>query len=413
MKLRFHASPLRNICVAVIAGSALAACGKSEAPNSKPPVEVGVVTIESRPLRVIEDLPGRTSAYLVSQVRARVDGIVQKRTFREGSDVKSGQLLFRIDPATYEANLASARATLLRAQANLETAKALAERDKILVEGNAISKQDYDNALAAAGQAAADVASGRAAVQIATINLGYTEVTSPIPGRIGTALVTEGAYVQAAAATLLATVQQIDPIYVDLSESSVAGLRMRREVAAGRLKLDGPDQAKVSLVLEDGTRYALSGKLQFTDITVDQGTGTVTVRAIFPNPDHVLLPGMFVHAQIDEGVNQEGLLVPQVAVTHDAKGQPTALVVGDDDKVVLKTLVTGRTEGSNWVVQSGLKPKDRVILEGLQKVQPGQTVKPVPASTPEGRSVSAGVVTGPAAKQQKGASGAQEAVPAH
>jgi membrane fusion protein (multidrug efflux system) len=404
---------LRHIRALLLIAPALAACGKGDAPKPKEPPEVGVVTIEARPLQQLEDLPGRTSAYLVSQVRARVDGIVLKRTFREGADVKAGELLFKIDPAPYQATLASAQATLLRAQANLATAKALAERDKVLVEGNAVSKQEYDNAVAAAGQAAADVASGEAAVKLAAINLGYTDVTAPVTGRIGTATVTEGAYVQASAATLMATVQKIDPMYVDLTQSSVAGLRLRREVASGQLKLNGPDQVKVALNLEDGTRYPHEGKLQFTDITVDQGTGTVTVRAIFPNPDHVLLPGMFVRAQIDEGVNEQGLLVPQVAITHDAKGQPTALVVDAENKVVIKTLVTGRTQGPDWVVQSGLKAKDRVIVEGLQKIQPGQTVKPVPATAPQGRSASAGVVSGPAAKQQKGASGAQESNPAH
>ena len=347
-----------------------------------------------------------------SQIRARVDGIVLKRAFQEGADVKAGQLLFQIDPAPYQANLSSAKAALLKAQANLESTRALMERYKILVKDNAVSRQDYDNAVAAAGQSEADIASEQAAVQTANINLGYTKVTAPISGRIGIAQVTEGAYVQAGSATLLATVQQINPIYVDLSQSSVDGLRLRREVASGQIKLNGPNQSKVSLVLEDGSHYPLHGRLKFTDITVDQGTGTVIVRAIFPNPDHVLLPGMFVHAQIDEGVNQDGLLVPQIAVTHDQKGQPTVLVVGNDNKVVLKTLVTGRTEASDWVVQSGLQVKDRVIVEGMQNVQPGQTVRPVKAIAPEGRSVSAGIVTGPG-QEHKGASGVQQSVPAY
>ena len=364
---------------------ALTACEKNVAPKAKEPVEVGVMTIESRPLRVITDLPGRTSAHLNSQIRARVDGIVLKRAFQEGANVKAGQLLFQIDPAPYQANLSSAKAALLKAQANLESTRALMERYKILVKDNAVSRQDYDNAVAAAAQSEADIASEQAAVETANINLGYTKVTAPISGRIGIAQVTEGAYVQASSATLLATVQQIDPIYVDLSQSSVDGLRLRREVASGQIKLNGPNQSKVSLVLEDGSHYPPHGRLKFTDITVDQGTGTVIVRAIFPNPDHVLLPGMFVHAQIDEGVNQDGLLVPQIAVTHDQKGQPTVLVVGNANKVVLKTLVTGRTEGSDWVVQSGLQVKDRVIVEGMQNVQPGQTVRPVRAIAPEGR----------------------------
>jgi len=400
-----------GIGVALFVAMTTAACHKEATKKTQEPAEVGVVTIEARPLRVITDLPGRTSAFLISQVRARVDGIVLKRGFPEGSDVKAGQLLFQIDPAPYQATLAGAKAALLKAQANFESTKALAQRDKILAEGNAVSKQDYDNAVAAAAQAGADIASGQAGVQTANINLGYTKVTSPISGRIGTAQVTEGAYVQGSSATLLATVQQIDPAYVDLNQSSVAGLQLRREVASGKIKLNGPNQTKVTLFLEDGTTYPLTGRLQFTDITVDQGTGSVTVRAIFPNPGHVLLPGMFVRAQIDEGINQDGLLVPQIAVTHDQKGQPTALVVGADNKVVLKTLVTGRSEGSNWVVQSGLQVKDRVIVEGLQNVQPGQTVKPVTSTTPEGSSVSAGIVTGPA-KEKSGAGGPQTAAPA-
>jgi membrane fusion protein (multidrug efflux system) len=394
---RGYATPLRRRGLALIAALALGACGdRAPPPPAAGPVEVGVVTLGTRNIRVTTELPGRTSATLTAQVRARVDGIILERAFKEGADVKAGQRLFRIDPAPYRAALASATATLMKAQANLKTLRLQAERDKVLVEGNAISPQDYDNAVAAAAQAEADVAAGRAAVDTASINLGYTDVGSPITGRIGVAQVTQGAYVQGSAATLLATVQKIDPIYVDLNQSSVEGLRLRREAASGQIKLDGADQTKVSLTLEDGTRYAQSGVLQFTDITVDQGTGTVTVRALMPNPDHVLLPGMFVRAQIDEGVSDDALLVPQVAVTHDQKGQATALVVGDDGKVVPRTLVTGRTVGAYWVVLSGLKPRERVIVEGLQKVQPGQIVKAVEASTPEGRSVSAGIVTGPA-----------------
>ena len=379
---------------------ALAGCGDKEAPKPAAPVEVAVATIVPSSARVITELSGRTSAYLTSQVRARVDGIVQQRLFKEGADVKAGQLLFQIDPAPYRAALASAEATLMKAEANVASTHAQAERYKVLVAGNAISKQDYDNAVATAGQADADVGVGRAAVQTASINLGYTSVVAPISGRIGVAQVTEGAYVQASGATLLATVQQIDPMYVDLNQSSVEGLRLRREIASGMLKLDGPNKTKVTLTLEDGSRYAQTGSLQFTDITVDQGTGTVTVRAIFPNPDHVLLPGMFVRAQIDEGVNDEALLVPQVAVTRDQKGQATTLVVDDNNKVVLKPVTTGRTVGSDWIVESGLKARDRVIVEGLQKVQPGQVVKPIESSTPQGHSVSAGIVTGPARAKQ-------------
>jgi membrane fusion protein, multidrug efflux system len=376
----------------------LAACGESKpgaGANGGAPPEVGVFTIKPQATTVTTDLPGRTSAYRIAQVRARVDGVVIKRAFKEGSDVKAGQLLFQIDPAPFKAALASAQATLMKAQANLASVTAQAERYKVLVESNAVSKQDYDNAVASEGQAAADVAAGRAAVQTASINLGYTDVTAPISGRIGPALVTEGGYVQASAATLLANIQQITPIYVDLNQTSVEGLRLRREVASGQLQLNGPNQAKIRLALEDGSQYPLTGSLQFTDITVDQGTGSVIVRAIFPNPDYVLLPGMFVRALLDEGVNDKTLLVPEVAVTHNPKGEAIALVVGSDNKVAAATLVTGRTVGSSWVVESGIKANDRVIVEGGQKVQPGQVVKPVESAAPQGHSVSAAIVVDP------------------
>jgi membrane fusion protein (multidrug efflux system) len=254
-----------------------------------------------------------------------------------------------------------------------------AERYKILIQGNGVSKQDYDNAVAAQGQAAADVASGKAAVQTARINLGYTDVVSPITGRIGASLVTQGAYVQASAATLLTTVQQIDPIYVDLNQTSVAGLQLRRDVASGRLKLNGAGEPRVTLTLEDGSQYPVAGRLQFTDITVDPGTGSVTVRAAFPNPDHVLLPGMFVRARIDEGVDDTAMLVPQAGVTHDPQGQATALVVGADGKVASRTIQAARTLGEDWVVQGGLNEGERVIVAGVQKVQPGTPVRAVEA----------------------------------
>jgi membrane fusion protein (multidrug efflux system) len=399
--------PIRVALVVLVTGVMANGCTDKPAPKAAEAVEVGVITLTPRSIRVVTDLPGRTSPLLTSQVRARVDGIVLKRAFKEGADVKAGQLLFQIDPAPYRASLASAQAALMKAEANLESTRAQAARYKVLVDGNAVSKQEYDNAVASAGQASADVAAGQAGVRTATINLGYTEVLAPISGRIGVAQVTEGAYVQATAATLLATVQQIDPIYVDLNQSSVDGLRLRRAVSAGQIKLDGPNQTKVNLTLEDGSAYARVGVLQFTDITVDQGTGSVTVRATVPNPDHVLLPGMFVRAQIDEGVNDSALLVPQVAVTHDQKGQATALVVDAESKVVVKPLVTGRTVGADWIVQSGLKANDRVIVEGIQKATPGTLVKAVEAAAPEGRSVSAGIVTGPAKKQLEDEKGAK------
>ena len=264
-----------------------------------------------------------------------------------------------------------------------------AERFKILVTTNAVSKQDYDNAVSSQGQAEADVALGNAMVNTAQINLGYTDVVSPITGRSGISVVTEGAFVQASAATMMTTVQQIDPIYVDVTQSSVEGLRLRRDVANGRLKLNGPNQAQVKLTLEDGREYGETGSLVTTDITVDPTTGTVTVRALFPNPKSVLLPGMFVRAQVEEGVNENAFLVPQVGVTHDQKGQATALVVASDNKVQARTLQVAGTHGDQWIVESGLDEGDRVIVAGLQKVQPGATVvaseaaaPPVPAANP-------------------------------
>ncbi len=315
----------------------------------------------------------------MAQVRARVDGIVLKREFTEGADVKAGQRLYQIDPAPYRAALDSALAALQKAQANLAAMNAQAERYKILVGGNGVSKQEYDNAIAAQAQAAADVASSAAAVQTARINLGYTDVVSPITGRIGVSLVTPGAYVQASAATLMTTVQQMDPIYVDLNQSSVQGLQLRRDVASGRVRVDGSDSAKVALFLEDGTQYPLAGTLQFTDITVDPSTGSVTVRAVFPNPDHVLLPGMFARARIDQGVDDTAMLVPQVGVTHNSQGQATALVVGPDNKVASRIIEATRTLGDQWVVQGGLNEGERVIVAGVQKAQPGILVRAVEA----------------------------------
>ncbi|ASL44734.1 putative efflux pump periplasmic linker TtgA [Burkholderia sp. AD24] len=379
--MRVERVPFRLISAAT-AAVLLAACGpKQSAPPQQTP-EVGIVTVQPTSVPVVTELPGRTSAFLVAQVRARVDGIVLRREFTEGGEVKAGQRLYKIDPAPYIATLNNAKATLAKAQANLVSTTAQANRYKVLVAANAVSKQDYDNAVASEGQAAADVAAGKAAVDTAQINLGYTDVTSPVTGQIGVSQVTPGAYVQASAATLLATVQQLDPVYVDLTQSSLDGLKLRREVQEGKLKTSGPDAAKVSLILEDGRTYSEKGKLQFTDVTVDQSTGSVTVRALFKNADKVLLPGMFVRARIEEGVNDNALVVPQVGVTHDQKGQPTALVVGDDNKVALRQLVTSGTYGSNWVVESGLKAGDRVIVAGTEKARPGQQVKPVAAQLP-------------------------------
>jgi len=358
----------------------LGACVDAKQAKAPPPSpEVTVVAVHKQAVPVTTELPGRTSPYLVAQVRARVDGIVLQRGFTEGSDVKASQRLYQIDPAPYRAALDSAKAAEQKAQANLVSTTALAERYKILLTGNGVARQDYDNAVAAQGQAAADLAAAKALVQQATLNLGYTSVASPIAGRIGISLVTPGAYVQAAAATPMTTVQQLDPIYVDLNQSSVQGLQLRRDVASGRTKVDGANGAKVTLFLEDGTQYPVAGNLQFTDVTVDPGTGSVTVRAVFPNPDQVLLPGMFVRARIEQGVNDQAMLVPQQGVTRDAKGQATALVVGADGKVAQRSIQANSTFGDQWVVEGGLQEGEQVIVAGTQKVQPGMTVRAVAA----------------------------------
>ncbi|AOR68861.1 efflux transporter periplasmic adaptor subunit [Burkholderia stabilis] len=404
--MRVERVPYRLITVAA-AAVFLAACGKKESAPPPQTPEVGVVTVQPQAVPVFSELPGRTSAFLVAQVRARVDGIVLRREFTEGTDVKAGQRLYKIDPAPYVAALNSAKATLAKAQANLATQNALVSRYKVLVAANAVSKQDYDNAVATQGQAAADVAAGKAAVDTAQINLGYTDVVSPITGRVGISQVTPGAYVQASQATLMSTVQQLDPVYVDLTQSSLEGLKLRQDVQSGRLKTTGPGAAKVSLILEDGKTYAEPGKLQFSDVTVDQATGSVTIRAVFPNPGKVLLPGMFVRARIEEGVNENAFLVPQIGVTHDQKGQAIAMVVNASNKVEPRPLKTTGMQGQNWVVEGGLEAGDHVIVQGGEKVRPGATVKSVPAQlAPAANAASGAAATAAPAAAGSGAAAA-------
>jgi membrane fusion protein (multidrug efflux system) len=333
--------------------------------------------VQTTAVPVTVELPGRVSAHLVAEVQARATGIVLKRSFVEGSEVKAGQLLYQIDPAPYVATLNNAKAALAKARATLIAAKAQADRYKVLVAANAVSKQDYDNAVAAADEAQADVQADAASVETAKINLGYTTVYSPITGRIGKSSVTEGAYVQSSGATQLATVQQLDPVYVDLTQSSVEGLKLRRAAAEGKVTLTGPHAAKVQLLLEDGQPYQGTGHLEFSDVTVDQTTGSVTVRATFDNPHSVLLPGMFVRARIDEGYNEQAVLLPEAAVQHDQKGNATALVVNAQNKVESRQLITGGVTNNNWIVEKGLAAGDRVVVEGGMKVQPGEAVHAV------------------------------------
>ncbi|MFP3556210.1 efflux RND transporter periplasmic adaptor subunit [Paraburkholderia sp. SIMBA_049] len=368
--------------IITIAATAVAfsACGKKEPVPSVQIPEIGFVTVNPQAVPIFAELPGRTSAYLVAQVRARADGIVLSRDFVEGDEVRAGQRLYKIDPAPYLAKVDVAKAALAKAEASLINASALARRDKVLVAASAISEQDYENAVSAERAAVADVAAGKAEVETAEINLRYTDVVAPVTGRTGVSLVTPGAYVQANQATLMDTIQEIDRVYVDVAQASLDGLKLRREIQEGRLKTYGQNAAKVTLILEDGREYSQKGALQFSDVTVDQSTGSVTLRAVFPNPDRVLLPGMFVQARVEKGIDEHAFLVPQVGVSHDQKGRPNALVIDPDNKVVVRSLVTAGTYGTDWIVDSGLKPGDRVIVQGTEKVRPGMTVKGVPAT---------------------------------
>ena len=360
---------------------ALAGCGKSDHSDSSEKAshsvqKVGVVTLTPQRVAITEELPGRTSPFRISDVRPQVNGIILKRMFIEGSEVTEGQQLYQIDPASYQAAYDSAKAALAKAEATLAVDRLTEQRQKKLVDTHVIAPQDYDTTYAAMKEAEADVALNKASVETAQINLNYTKVLSPISGRIGRSSVTEGALVTNGQTTALATVQQLDPIYVDLTQASSQLLRLQRELNNGQLKSVRDQNAEVHLILEDGAEYPESG-LQFCEVSVDQGTGSVTLRAVFANPRQVLLPGMFVRAQIEEGVNEQAILVPQRGVTRNQQGQPTALVVGANSKVELRRLHTERTIGENWLVTSGLNAGDKVIIDGLQKVAPGAEVKTV------------------------------------
>lgn len=341
--------------------AALAGCGHQAPPSAAPPPpRVSVVTLQAQAVPITTELPGRVTAYRVADVRPQVSGIILKRLFVEGSEVREGQQLYQIDPAPYKAAYDSAVA----AQAS---ANALADRYKPLMEANAVSKQDYDNAVASELQA-------QAAVETARINLVYTKLLSPISGRIGRSTVTEGALVTANQTTALATVQQLDPVYIDVTQPSTTLLRLKREAAAGLLRQNDSGKTQVRLRLEDASEYPQTGALEFSEVSVDTGTGSVTLRAIMPNPDRLLLPGMFVREQLQEGIRQGTLLVPQQAINHNQKGEPLALVVGDDGSVQARVLQTERAIGDRWVVTAGLKPGERVIVEGLQFAKPGAKV---------------------------------------
>jgi membrane fusion protein (multidrug efflux system) len=357
----------------------LAACAK-DAGGPPPPPEVGVVTLAPRKIEITDQLPGRTTAFRVAEVRPQVTGIVQKRLFSEGSEVKAGQQLFQIDPGSYRAALQSAEAALKRAEAQAVSAKLLEERYAPLIAANAVSKQENDDAIAARARAEADVAAARASVASARINVVYTQVLSPITGRIGRTLVTEGALVTSAQPAALATVQQLDPIYVDITQSSTDMLRLQRQLANGELVKVADDQAEVSLTLEDGTAYAGRGRLKVSEVSVDPSTGSVLLRAEFPNPQRQLLPGMFVRAQLARGTRSAALLVPQRGVSRNPKGEATVLVVDKDDKVSEKVVTADRAINGEWLITEGLVAGERVVVDGLQKAKPGSQVKPVAAA---------------------------------
>jgi membrane fusion protein (multidrug efflux system) len=355
---------LRRLGVVILFAAALSACGKPPQQQKMPPAIVGFVVIKEQPVQLTADLPGRTDPFAVSDVRPQVSGIILHRLFTEGSNVKKGQPLYQIDPAPYQAAYEST-------EASLASTRVKADRYAKLLVANAIAPQDADDARAAYLQA-------KAAADTARINLDYTKITAPISGRIGASSVTEGALVTAQQATALATISTLDPIYVDIDQSSSELLALRRAMQSGQI---GTSVADVTLKLDDGSDYALKGKLQFTDVTVDQSTGAVRLRALFPNPDGILLPGMYVRATVTQGLDQHGILVPQQAVNHDPKGEPIVLVVDDKNTARLRVIKTGRAVGGDWQVLDGLKAGDKVIVEGLQKAQPDQPVTPTPSQS--------------------------------
>jgi membrane fusion protein, multidrug efflux system len=358
--------------------SLLTACGKPKGPPQGGTPEVAVAIMKQERIVLTTEQPGRVSAYLVAEVRPQVNGIIQKRLFNEGSDVKNGDILYQIDPATYEAAYAGAKAALARSEANAVSIRSRVQRYKELVAINAISKQENDDAIASLKQVEAEIEANKASMETARINLAYTQIKAPISGRTGKSNVTVGALATAYQAMAFTTIQQLDPIYVDATQSSANLLQLKRNIAAGRIKGDGPDQARVKLLLEDGTSYPLEGKLKFSDVTVDPSTGSFILRMVFPNPKNILLPNMYVRAIIQEGVADRAILAPQQGVSRDTKGNPVALIVDSEGKAQQKAVTVDRAMGDKWLISSGLEPGDQLIVEGMQRVRPGIPVKIVP-----------------------------------
>lgn len=388
-----HTLPRRLLpCLAML--GVLASCDEPPKPAAAqgappPPPAVTVVTLERKEVPVTTTLPGRTAPYRVAEVRPQVGGVLRERLFTEGERVSAGQPLFQIDPATLEAAVRRAEAALARAEATERAAGGTATRYRSLVQAQAVSQQNLENAEATFRTAQADVMSARAALETARIDLGFTRVSSPINGRTGRSTVTPGALVTANQAAALVTVTQLDPIYVDVTQPSAALLQQRRDVANGALRRPSIDLASASLILEDGSRYPHQGEIQFSEVIVDQGTGSVTMRAVFPNPDQLLLPGMFVRAEVEEGVTDRALLVPQQAVTRTPRGEPMAFVVNAQNVVEARTLRTTRAIGTDWLVTDGVAPGDRVVVEGVQRIRPGARVNPTERAAPVARPVAA------------------------
>ncbi len=371
------------ISIILFIGLILSGCSEKKTGSPPPMPEVAVMTIQTKPVVTTTELTGRTSANLVAEVRPQVGGIIQKRLFTEGSNVTVEQALFQIDPALYQVALDNARAALARSEAQLSSIQLRASRLKDLLTEKAVSRQDYDDAAAALKQVQADIQYGRANVEAARINLQYTTITAPISGRIGRSNVTEGALVTAHQPIALATIQKLDPMYVDVTQSTADILKLRRQMQEGLLEKNGRNQQEVRLFLDDNSEYPLKGKLQFQDVSVDPTTGSVILRMVFPNPKGVLMPGMFVRAIVQEGIHKNAILIPQQAVSRDPKGNPMTLVVGTDGKVQEKQITLDRAIGSDWLVSAGLKPGEQVIVEGMLKVKPGIPVKAVPFENKE------------------------------
>ena len=395
---------LSPLALALSLSVVLAACGKNDAApagpaGGMPPAEVGVVTVTPGDVGLVTELPGRLEASRVAQVRARAAGILQKRLFVEGSEVRSGQALFQIDPSPYQASFASAQASLTKAEANLMQASAQAERYKPLVEAKAISQQEYVSAQAAQKQAEADVAIGKAAVQTARINLSYAAITAPITGRIGRSLVTEGSLVGQGEATQLAVIQQIDPLYINFTQSAAEVMKLRRALEAGQLKRAGAQAASVRVVLEDGTEYGKTGKLLFSDLTVDTTSGQITLRAELPNPGGVLLPGLYVRVRLEQAQASNAITLPQQAVTRSPQGD-SVMVVSAEGKVAPRPIKIGGQQNGQWVVLDGLKTGEQVMVDGFQKLRGDAPVKPVPWQAPGSKPLNApdkAATTAPAA----------------